>query len=173
MKYPTSFLILYLPRCSRARAFCFENLACQLAYRSARFVRRNDFNEERVGSATGRVVALWSPWNSGNADTPAVQHCHPFFLESPHHANLVVCIASLSISYFDHAKSSFRSCRSHRERSERFALVTLTTYGLTIFIMYLVNSIFNRDSLLATIAVASSIPDITWAFARFWVFREP
>lgn len=96
-----------------------------------------------------------------------------FFAMPPYQANLIGYIASVSISYFGHAKFSFRSSRSHREQLPRFILVALTTFGLTNLVMYLVTGILDRDPLLAMVFVAVSIPGITWVLSRFWVFREP
>ncbi|MBA4764364.1 GtrA family protein [Qipengyuania huizhouensis] len=86
-------------------------------------------------------------------------------------ANLVGYVSSVAISYFGHAHITFRSTQAHRVQGPRFILVSLSTYALTNLIVFFVVDVFNYSFVAASVAVACSIPVVTWLLSRFWVFR--
>ncbi|TWJ09815.1 GtrA family protein [Altererythrobacter ishigakiensis] len=87
-------------------------------------------------------------------------------------ANLVGYLASIGISYFGHARFSFRSQRGHAEQGPRFILLSGFTYLLTNAILYIGMEVLKLGFLVSTIAVACSIPIITWVIARRWIFTS-
>lgn len=90
---------------------------------------------------------------------------------SPYLANLVGYLASVAISYFGHAVITFRSSKPHSVQGPKFVAVSCLTYGLTNLIVFAVVDLMEHSFMAATLAVACSIPAITWLLSRFWVFR--
>ncbi|MBO6609667.1 GtrA family protein [Altererythrobacter sp.] len=85
-------------------------------------------------------------------------------------ANLIGYLASVGISYFGHARFSFRSRQRHAVQGPRFIALSGFTYLLTNAILYAGLEVLKLGFLISTIVVACSIPVITWAIARRWVF---
>lgn len=87
-------------------------------------------------------------------------------------ANLAGYLASVAISYLGHSHITFRSSQPHRIQGPKFAIVSLMTYGLTNLIVFIAIDLLEQTFLKASLAVAFSIPIVTWFLARYWVFRS-
>lgn len=86
-------------------------------------------------------------------------------------ANLIGYLSSVAVSYLGHAHVTFRSTQPHRVQGPKFLAVSLMTFGLTNLIVFVAVDMLDQSFLIASIAVACSIPLVTWFLSRIWVFR--
>jgi len=86
-------------------------------------------------------------------------------------ANIAGYLSSVAVSYFGHAIFTFRSTQPHATQWPKFAIVSLTTFGLTNIIIFVAVDLMGWSSSFASLVVACSIPVISWLLSRYWVFR--
>lgn len=91
-------------------------------------------------------------------------------LVGPFGASSLGYLGAFAVSYLGHLHFSFAVAPDHRRQFWRFAVVTATTFAITLALTWLVVRHLGRPYWVSVVVVMIAIPPASYLLNRFWVF---